>query len=130
MVQATTIVLNDGTATPVPITFYPEQVRPEKSVYVDRRKTTRNLQPSFSITFSPASSGRATFRTGLEFEYPIEGVVNGLPAAVGVARYKDGVWIIPDIIPQADRKHMRAFVANALDHASVLAYIVDFDPLY
>jgi len=130
MGQATTIVLNDGSVTPVAVNFYPEQVKPEKTVFVDRRKTVRALQPSFTITYSPATAGRNTYRTSFSFEYPIEGVVNGVPAPVGVARYKDGDWIIPDIMPQADRKHLRAFVANAQGATLVKAYIEDFDPMY
>lgn len=130
MGQAANIVINDGAATPVAQTFYPEQVKPEKTVFVDRRKTVRQLQPSFTVTYSPANGGRSTYRTGFEFEYPIEGVVNGLPAAVAVARFKDGTWIIPDVMPQADRKHLRAFVTNAMAATLVKAYVEDFDPMY
>lgn len=130
MGQATTISLNDGQVTPSAVTFYPEQVKPEKTVYVDRRLTVRALQPSFTITFSPPTSSRPTFRTGFAFDYPIEGVVDGIAAPVGVARYRNGDWVVPDIMPEADRKDFRAFVANAMDAALIKAYIEDFDPMY
>lgn len=130
MGQAAAIVLNDGATTPVAITFSPEKVTPELCVFVDRRKTVRALQPSFSIGFKTPSAGRNTYRTSFSFDYPIEGLVNGIPAAVGVARYKDGTWIIPDYMPEADRKHMRAFVANAQDATLIKAYVESFDPMY
>jgi len=130
MVQAAAIVLNDGAATPVAVTFSPERVTPERCVFVDRRKTTRALQPSFTIEFSPPSNGRQTYRTNLSFDYPIEGLVNGVASVIGHGRFVNGDWIVPDFMSDVDRKHMRAFVANAQDHASIKAYIEAYDPMY
>lgn len=130
MGQATAIVLNDGATVPVAVTFSPERVTPERCVFVDRRKTTRALQPSFVITFSAPSNGRQTYRTGFAFDYPIEGLVNGVAAVIGHGRFVDGDWVIPDFMPEADRKHLRAFVANAQDHALIKAYVEAYDPMY
>lgn len=130
MGQAAAIVLNDGTATPVAVTFSPEEVAPGKCVFVDRRKTIRNQQPSFEILFKRPVNGRQTYRTTLNFEYPIVQAVGGLDTVTGVARFKDGDWIIPDFMPEIDRKHMRAFVANALDAALIKGYIEAYDPMF
>lgn len=131
MVQAAALSINDGTTpTPVAITFSPEKISPELSVFVDRRKTARALQPSLTIGLKPPVGGRTTYRAYVDFDYPIEGVKDGIAAAVAVARYKDGDFIIPDVMPLADRRHFRAFVANSLDNATVKAMIEDLDPAY
>lgn len=130
MGQAAAIVLNDGATTPVAITFSPEMVSPGLCVFVDRRKTTRALQPSFAITFSAPTGNRNTYRTGFSFDYPIEGLVNGVAAVIGHGRYVDGTWVIPDYMSEQDRKHLRAFVANAQDHALIKAYVEAYDPMY
>lgn len=132
MGQFANIIINDGTATPVAVTFYAQRVPndPGKLMWVDRRKTVTALQPYFVLTQSPASTSRPTHRLNLELVYPIEGVVNGLPAPVSVLRWKDGAFVIPDGAPATDRAHAQAFVANIMDNALVKALNKDLDYIF
>lgn len=129
MGQAAAVVINDGTATPVAVTFAPEKVTPSDTVLVDRRKTARTLQPSIRVSFSPASAKRKTHRMTIGLDYPWEGVIDGVAAPVGVARVDCNVTV-PDGLPLQDRKHVHAFIANALDNALLKGVVVDLDPLY
>ncbi|UUW21238.1 MAG: hypothetical protein [Sanya fiers-like virus 10] len=128
MPQAGNLTVNDGAATPVAVTFYPERVTPDLAVFVDRRKTVRALQPSIKVGLKPATAARNTYQVPFEVEYPIEGVVNGVAQAIGIARYKDGKFIIPDFMPAIDRAHLVAFSINGLN--AVKAAPKDLDPYY
>lgn len=127
MGQAAAFNLNDGTATPVAVTFSPERLPDGRIAWVDRRKSSAALQPRVVLTQSPANGGRSTHRFGYEFIYPIEGLVNNVPAPVATARYKDGTFVIPDIMPAIDRAHLAAFVANFQDATLIKAVFKDQD---
>lgn len=127
MGQAANIVVNDGTATPVAITFSPERWPDGRIAFVDRRKSSRALQPSIVLTQSPPNGARSTAKLGFEVAYPLEGVVNGVPAPVGIARFKDGKYIIPDIMSATDRAHLVAFATNFPGVALIKAAFKDLD---
>jgi len=127
--QAASMTVNDGTATPVAITFVPESVTPGLTSFVDRRKGARSLQPSITSGFSAPSSKRPTARANFGVTYPIEGVVNGVAAPVSVARFNSDA-VIPESMLIVDRKHLHAFVVNGLSNALWKAMFVDLDPIY
>lgn len=127
--QAASTTVNDGTATPVAITFVPEFVTPSLVSFVDRRKAARSLQPSIVSGYSPATVKRPTHRFDFGVVYPIEGVVNGIAAPVGTARYQLSA-VIPESMSLQDRKHGHAFVMNAIANALWKGYFVDLDPIY
>lgn len=129
MAQATAIVVNDGATTPVAVTFSPEQVMPSESVFVDRRKTARALQPTLTARFSRASAKRKTYRPSFQLDYPIEGLVDGVAAPVDVARADLG-FVIPENMPLQDRKHLFAFIVNGAQVALFKSTVVDLDPPY
>lgn len=128
--QASSITVNDGSATPVAITFTPEEVSPSRTVYVDRRKTARSLQPSIIVGYSPASAARKTAKPTFGVVYPIEGIVNGVAAPVDVARFENGKFTIPENMSLQDRKHLFAFVTNGMQVTQIKAVCVDLEPLY
>lgn len=128
--QASSITVNDGTAAPVAITFTPEEVSPLRTVYVDRRKTARSLQPSIIVGFSAPSANRKTAKPSFGVIYPIEGVVNGIAAPVDVARFENGKYTIPESMSLQDRKHLFAFVTNGMQVAQIKAVCVDLEPIF
>lgn len=130
MGQAAAIVINDGATTPVAVTFSPEKVTPEATVFVDRRKSSRALQPSITVGLRPASGSRNTYQGVFEVAVPIEGVVNGVAQPIGVARFKDGKFIIPDFTPAADRANLHAWTSNGMQNSLVKAVFKDLDPIY
>lgn len=127
MGQAAAITINDGATTPVGIVFSPEK-QPDGTIgFVDRRKSSRALQPSILLRQSPPNGKRTTAKVGYEVIYPIEGLVNNVPAPVATARFVDGVFVIPDIMPATDRAHLHAFAANFASHAVFKAAVKDLD---
>lgn len=131
MAQATSITINDGSATPVAVTYTPERdPQTGNVVYIDRRKTARSLQPKLIIGFSPANANRKTYKPSLEGEYPIEGLVNGVAAAVDVARFRNGTFTIPENMTTQDRKHFYAMIYGGMNVAQIKANFVDLEPLF
>lgn len=127
MGQAVAITLNDGATTPVGIVFSPEK-QPDGTIgFVDRRKTSRALQPSILLRQSPPNGKRSTVKIGYEVVYPIEGLVNNVPAPIATARFVDGVFVIPDIMSTTDRAHLHAFASNFAAHAAFKAAVKDGD---
>jgi len=128
--QATSITVNDGTAAPVAITFTPEEVSPQRTVYVDRRKVARSLQPSIIVGFSAPNANRKTAKPTFGVIYPIEGLVNGVAAPVDVARYENGKFTVPESMTLQDRKHLFAFVVNGMQVPQIKAVMVDLEPIF
>lgn len=130
MPQFTSFTINDGSATPVAVTFSPELLSSAQTVLVDRRKAVRDQQPTLVYDFArPVPSRPSTFKVNGKIAYPIVSVVNSVEVVSDVARGEFG-FIIPTSMVYADRKHLRAFVRNAIDQAFIKAGIEDLDPLY
>lgn len=130
MPQFTTpLTINDGSATPVAVSFNPEQLSSSLTVLVDRREASRDFQPSIEQTFDRASAQRQTFKVGTNVLVPVVRVVGGITTPRRPIRIK----ILADIPQEAtaqERKHAFAFAKNALGHSYVQAGYTDLDPLY
>lgn len=130
MPQVTALTINDGSTTPVGVVYTLESIQNGVASFVDRRKTSRALQPSLKVGFSPASAARKTMKPSIEVEYPLEGLVDGIAAPVDVARFRNGAFTIPERMPLQDIKHLHALAANAMQHASVKTVIISGEPFY
>lgn len=124
------ISLNDGSSTPVAVTYGPETLSSQRAVFVDRRLPTREQQPSLERTFgSPEKGVRSQYAVGDLIRYPIVRTVAGVDSVVGVAeghvKYR-----LPVMMNEQERKHLRALVANSQDHATLKAGPESLDPLY
>lgn len=123
------ITINDGTATPVAVSYSPEQLSSSETVLVDRREASRDLQPSITIEFSRPNGQRKTYKLSRKIAYPIKQTVNGIDVAPDVAR-AEVTYTIPVTASAQVRKHLRALVANAEDAVLLKAGPEDLDPLY
>lgn len=124
------IVLNDGQATPVAVSFYPEQVTPAISTFVDRASGIATQYRRLSIRFDPSKSARADTRAELNVSIPVSGT---LPSgATGILRTLRATmkFQLPDGCTDAERKDLFAFAKNALANALVTGVVRDYDPLY
>lgn len=128
MPQIGTFTVNDGSATPVAITYGIEKLSTERSVLVDRRMATRDAQPQIVIDFTPATSGRKTYRRKTAHALPIVRTINGVETVIDVAR-ANVEYVLPTSMTQQERKHLQAMVNNTDDHTVVKAGVVDLDPL-
>lgn len=130
MPQFTSFAINDGSATPVAVTFSPELLSSAQMVLVDRRKAVRDQQPTLTYSFDrPVPARPKTYKVGGKLAYPIVGMAGGVEVVTDTARAEFG-FVLPVTMTQADRKHLRAFLRNALDQALIRAGIEDLDPTY
>lgn len=124
------ITLNDGSSTPVAVSYGPETLSSQRAVFVDRRLPTREQQPSLERTFgSPEKGVRSQYAVGDLIRYPIVRTVAGVDSVVGVAeghvKYR-----LPVMMNEQERKHLCALVANSQGHAILKAGPESLDPLY
>lgn len=129
MAQAAAIAINNGASTPVEVTFSPEKVTPEVSVFADRSLGVSLGFPRLRLAFSPATSNRATNRSSFEVSMPVVADVDGVSVVAHTLRAKVD-FILPDGCTDAQRKDLYAFVVNGLAHALVKGNLRDLDPLY
>lgn len=129
MPQFTTFTINDGSATPVAVTFLPELLSSLQTVLVDRREASRDLQPSIEQTFDRASAQRPTFKVGTNVLVPVVRLVNGVTTTKRPVRIRVAADI-PQEATAAERANAFAFAVNALNHAFVKAGYVNLDPAY
>lgn len=123
------LVIKDGASTPIDVSYFPEQLSSSETILVDRRSATRDSQPSLTIRFDRANGNRKTFKVTHDVAYPLVRQVNGVDMVSDVIRAKV-VYTIPANATAAERKHIRALVANAQNNVSIKAGIEDLDPLY
>lgn len=123
------ISINDGTATPVAVSYAPELLSSAQTVLVDRREATRDMQPSITITFDRPSATRKTYKVKHAIAYPIKQTINGVDVVTDIAR-ANVEYVIPQSASLQLRKHLRALVANAEDITILKSAIEDLDPLY
>lgn len=123
------IAIDDGSATPVAVSYSPELLSSAQTVLVDRRLAAREQQPSITLNFDRATTNRKTFKVSRSVAYPIVQTVNGVEIVVDIARAKLE-YIIPTSMTAQARKHLRALIANIEDVTIFKAGVEDLDPLY
>lgn len=123
------LTINDGANTPVAKTFAPVAVAPDLSIFAEKSASASAGFLKLQIGTSFANGSRNTNRIDVSFDMPITEVVEGISKVTRTGRFK-GYFVIPDSMTTAERSNLRAFLANALDNAQVVAVIKDLDPLY
>ncbi len=123
------ITVNDGQATPVAVTFSPENQTTGAFSFVDRAAGVavgfRRLNISNKFAKGTAAVNRAKFTV----EYPVTSTVNGITTQAYVLRANVDV-ILPVASTDAERKNLYAFLSNGLQNALVRGAVRDLDPLY
>lgn len=123
------ISINNGAATPVATTFSPERVSSDLTSFTERSAASSAGFLRLSVGYSAASAKRPTNRVDISFDYPVLQTVSGVTTVAYIGRFK-GYFVIPDTMSAAERANLAAFVANAMDVASIRAVVKDLDPLY
>lgn len=121
------IVLNDGQATPVGVSFVPEKITSEEAVFVDRSSASPLGYRRLTLKMNRANSSRPTDRVTMEFSYPEIANVGGVVTLLHTARYQSGSFVIPNSMTAAARANLFAFVKNAMGSSLVQAYVRDLD---
>lgn len=123
------ITINDGQATPVAVTFNPENQTPSSFSFVDRASGVAIGFRRLSISNKFASGGALVNRAKYAIEYPITSTVNGVTTSAYVLRANVDV-ILPVASTDAERKNLFAFLVNGLQNTLVRGAVRDLDPLY
>lgn len=123
------LAINDGTATPVAVSYSVEKLSSDHSILVDRRLASRDQQPALTVTFDRASATRKTYKVKRSVAYPLVRTINSVDTVIDIARC-NVEYIIPNTATLQERKHLRALVANSEDNVLLMAGVVDLDPLY
>ena len=124
------LTIKDGTSpTPVDKSFAPVKVSPQESTFAEKSSAVSAGYKTLNISFSPASGNRPTNRINLKLAYPVLQTVGTVSSVAYTGRF-EGYFVIPDVMTASERADLAAFVANALDNASIRAVLKDLDPLY
>jgi hypothetical protein len=124
------ITINDGTATPVAVTYTPISASNGNAVFADKRKVAKAFWPKITYVFDAESRSRASDHVSVEVEYPMTKTVDGVELVYATAWFKKGVFILPSGMSQQDRKHLRALVVNGQGVTQYVAMVNDLDPMF
>lgn len=129
MAQAAPIVINDGQATPVAVTFNPESITPSESSFVDRLPGVaigfRRVRAWVSLALGKSTVNKCKMAVSL----PVLQTVNGVSTVAYTLRSQVEM-IIPDQATDAQRKDLYAFTVNGMQNALMRGVLRDLDPLY
>lgn len=123
------LTISDGAATPVARSFAPMRVAPEQSVFSEKTSGIAAGYVDLEVKFNPASTQRPTNRIDVAVTLPVLSTVNGISTVAYTGLFK-GYFVVPDVMTAAERANLHAYVANALNHATVKAVVKDLDPMY
>jgi len=129
MATAASIVINDGQATPVAVTFGPEAVAPALSSFSDKTAGVPLGYRRMKVSTTFASGKNVVNRGKLAIELPVVQTVNGIQSVAYTLRANVDV-ILPQASTDANRKDLYAFLKNALGHALVTGALRDLDPIF
>lgn len=121
--------VNDGSDTPVAVTYSPEDVSPARTIVVDRRAASRAAQPTIEMNFMRPQGQRKTFRVERKHAMPVVRTLNGVDTVVGVNRAFVTFVLDPQSTEQ-ERKHLHAAVVNNESKDEVKANVTILEPIY
>lgn len=127
MAQApVSLSINDGTATPVAITFTTVKAAPALSVFKDKRLSKVSHWPEITLASDIPVSSATMRKPELRVAYPIVDPVTGQVTDVMRARLP---FDIPMSASQTDVNHFYAFLKNALANSTIQGAIRDLDTI-
>lgn len=129
MAQAANIVLADGQATPVNVTFAVEDVKSGIATFADRSTGIASRFPRLTVRYKGAS-GTTPAKTSFAVSMPIFGTLpSGAQGVIYTLRGSVNLDL-PDGCTDAERKNFYAFIRNGLANTLVQGNMRDYDPLY
>lgn len=131
------IIINDGLATPVARTFAPLTLIGSDAKFVDRSGGITVGYPAIAVSvMTPSKTSRLT-KVRMKLTYPVMEVVNaatynGITPAPTKAYDMtfDAMFFLPERSTLQDRKHILALAKNMLAHATATALIETQETIY
>lgn len=134
MSAQTNTVLNDGQSTPVAKTFSARGADMALAVWKDVSGGISIGFPTITLSNRETDSINGTYRVEARVMLPVLETVSGdaggyVPSAKVAYKLLGKVELIaPNRATLQNRKDLRAFVANLLDHAVITETFIDFNP--
>lgn len=119
-----TITINDGTATPVAITFTAVKASPTLTVFKDKRLAKPAHWPEITLSADLPAGSAVLRKFEARVAWPVVDVITGKVTDTGRVRV---LGDIPMSMAQSDVKHLYAFAMNAMGHALLRAAMQDLD---
>lgn len=119
-----TITINDGTATPVAITFKAVKASPALTVFKDKRLAKPAHWPELTLSADLPTGNAAIRKFDIRTAVPVVDSVSGKVTDTGRIRV---LGDIPMSMQQADVNHLYAYLTNALAHTLFKGAARDMD---
>jgi len=129
MSEAVNVVINDGAATPVAVTFKPELVSGGNATFRDDRTGVSTQMPRISSRTSLSTAARPTNRVTYTVSLPVTKVVDGV-SVVDYTLRADCQFVLPDRSTRVDRENLFAFVLNGMAAEPFKGTVVDVSPIW
>lgn len=126
MAQAADLVINDGSATPVAITFKVVKASPVLSVFKDRRLAKPSFWPELTLSADLPASNATVHKAEIRVGKPVVDSVTQKVTDIGRVRT---IFDFPTSMTAAERNDLYAFHVNALSNSLVRGAIRDLDPV-
>jgi len=123
------LVIADGAASPANHNFDPVTTDGVEAKFADRSATIPAGYVTITYKVEPPSGNRTTYRVTYSMYMPVVATVNGVDQVV---RYNSAQAILnihPDSL-LAERKNIRAYLANFFGLAGVKTSIENLEPYY
>lgn len=108
--------INDGTATPVAVSYSLEDKNGGQLVIVDRRLASRELQPEIIAGLKRPNGNARTYNVTRTVKMPVVRSINGVDTVVDVNKVLL-TYVISKACTEQERKHLYAAGTNANAHA-------------
>jgi hypothetical protein len=131
------LVLNDGQATPVPVTFTPTAASLDQATWQDRSSGIYTGMPTIILSSRRPVKGSDLFKVRATMKLPIMEVVSnstvsGIAPAPTIAYVMTGnvEFMLPSRSTQQNRKDLTAFIKNLLAEVQFTNLVDNFESPY
>lgn len=130
MPQFSTFTINDGSATPVAITYSLANMVNGDIKLMDRRLTVPSFHPAILSSFSAPSKARPkSTKIARDFSLPHIRALNSVDTVVGTSRAVVTYYIDVNATAQ-EIKHLEAMVQNTGTQAKMVLQLRDLEPFF
>lgn len=105
------LAINDGSTTPVAVSYSLEEKKDGVITYVDRRLAGRDLNPEITSNLKRPNAKARTYNRTVEVRQPVVRVINGVDTVVDVNKVFV-THVISKMANEQERKHLDAMALN------------------
>lgn len=130
MPQFAAFAINDGSTTPVSVSYALRNIGNGVVQLQDRRLALQAAMPSIALGFNAPSRARPkSTKITRDFALPHQRTINGVDAVVGTSRAAV-VYYIDESATAQEIKHLEAMVQNSGTNTMVQSSLRNVEPIY